>query len=131
MSHPCETVEYLARCLQLGAFKWSNRMAMYSAYFDESGHPDSGRYLVVAGAVADVRQWTHLEREWKGALRPLGISVFHAVDFAENRAPYNGLTGHERTNLLMLLVGIIRRRVARTIAVAVDLGQHRATNEKY
>jgi len=47
-------------------------MAMYSAYFDESGHPDDSRYLVVAGAVADVDQWVHFEREWISALAPLG-----------------------------------------------------------
>jgi hypothetical protein len=38
-------------------------MAMYSAFFDESGHPDDTLFLVVAGCVAEVGQWTEFERE--------------------------------------------------------------------
>lgn len=124
-------VEHLARSLWLGQFALTNRMAMYSAYFDESGHPDSGKYLVVAGAVASVEQWVHFEREWKGALEPLGISVFHAADFDQRRAPFDALSDKQREDLLIELASIVCRRVEQTISVAIDLGQHKAVNEKY
>ena len=63
-------VEHLARTIWLGRFVWSNLMAMYSAYFDDSGHPDAGDRLIVAGGVAPVEQWVHFEREWRDALAP-------------------------------------------------------------
>jgi hypothetical protein len=51
---------------------------MYSAFFDESGHPDESEIMVVAGAVADVDQWVHFDREWREVLAPLGTHFFHA-----------------------------------------------------
>ena len=131
MNRPYSSVEHLARSLWLSDFRWTNRMAMYSAYFDESGHPDSGKYLVVAGAVADVDQWVHLDREWKGVLEPLGIEVFHATDFEERKRPFDSLSDPRREELLMSLVRIICRRVEKTLSSAVELSQHAAVNGKY
>jgi hypothetical protein len=82
-------------------------MAMYSAYFDESGHPDDGRFLVVAGAVADVNQWVHFEREWVELLAPLNTNVFHAVDFDKRNPPFDQLSLQKANELLDRLVGII------------------------
>ena len=78
-------IEHLARSLWLGRFDWSNRMAMYSAFFDESGHPDDGTYLVVAGCVADVEQWVHFEREWKDALSPWAL-MWYSMQWILTRA---------------------------------------------
>src|SRR5260370_36173183 len=115
-------VEHLARSLWLGQFKWSNRMAMYSTYFDESGHPDDGTHLVVAGCVADVEQWVHFEREWKLALAPLGPdTVFHAVDFDKGNPPFDKLSTTEADELFKTLVGIICRRVEKTFSAAMIL----------
>jgi hypothetical protein len=125
------SIEHLARSLWLGRFKWTNQMAMYTAYLDDSGHPDSGKYLVVAGAIADIRQWVHLEREWLEVLEPLGTEVFHATDFADRRPPYDRLGESEREKFLMSLVYIIRRRVERTISGAVNLEHHRAIDSGY
>jgi hypothetical protein len=73
-------------------------MAMYSAYFDESGHPDDSAYVVVAGAIADVDQWVHFEREWKEALAPLNTSVFHAVDLEAGNPPFDNLNERQKTS---------------------------------
>jgi hypothetical protein len=124
-------VEHLARSLWLGRFNWSNRMAMYSAYFDESGHPDEGQFLVVAGAVADVKQWVHFEREWLGLIAPLNTRVFHAVDFDKGNPPFDKLRLQEANELLDRLVGIICRRVERSFSGAMDLGQYNVINQKY
>jgi hypothetical protein len=104
---------------------------MYSCYFDESGHPDDSKFVVVAGCIADVRQWAHLEREWKDVLLPLGILVFHSVDFEKRKAPYNQLSDAAATELSLRLVNIIRRRVERTISRAVPMAQFRTANDKY
>lgn len=125
------TTEHLARSLWVGAFGWANRMAMYSAYFDESGHPDGGEYLVVAGCVADVDQWVHFEREWLDVLAPLGIRVFHTVDFDQGKPPFDRLGESEQIELLRRLTGIIARRVEKTFAQVLRLDDYNAANHKY
>jgi Protein of unknown function (DUF3800) len=106
-------------------------MAMYSAYFDESGTPDIGSHLVVAGCIADVKQWVEFEREWAAALLPLGITVFHATDFAQRRGLFDRLSPLETDDLLERLIGIICRRVEKTLSYAIRISQYDAINKKY
>lgn len=106
-------------------------MAMYSAYFDESGHPDDGKFLVVAGAVADVEQWVHFEREWLETLAPLGTNLFHAADFEGSNPPFHNLTESDKDDLFEKLVGILCRRVERTCVGTISLDDYAATNAKY
>jgi hypothetical protein len=104
---------------------------MYSAYFDESGHPDDSKYVVVGGGVAQVEQWVHLEREWKDALSPLGTSIFHATDFDQGTRPFDGLDNKGKSDLLEQLVNIIIRRLEICSAVAVPMGQYKVVDGKY
>ncbi len=104
---------------------------MYSAYFDESGHPDKGSHLVVAGCIADVGQWVHFDREWKAALAPLGTDVFHMVDFDQRKKPFDALTETQADDLLELLVGIICRRIEKSLAQILRLNEYNAINHKY
>ena len=130
-------IEHLVRSLWLGRFGWSNRMAMYSAYFDESGHPDRGPQMVVAGCVADVRQWVHFEREWKDALKPFDVNVFHSTDFYQRSNPkvpdnpFKHLSDVKAKHLIDLLAGIICRRVERTFSGAVPIDEYNIVNKKY
>jgi hypothetical protein len=52
-------------------------MAAYSAYLDDAGHPDhpENRYLIVAGAIAELEQWKHLERECVRLLERVSSSI--------------------------------------------------------
>ena len=124
-------VEHLARSMWLSDFCWSNRMAMYSAYFDESGHPDSGTYMVVAGCVADVDQWSHLDREWKELLGSFGIEIFHATDFEQRKPPFDQITDVQAEQLILGLARIICRRVEKSVSHALSLAQYERINAKY
>lgn len=106
-------------------------MAMFSAHFDESGHPDESKYLVVAGAVADVQQWVNFEREWLEVLAPLGTKIFHTVDFDKRNPPFDKLTVAEADALFQKLIGIICDRVEQTIAQAIPMQQYDTINAKY
>jgi Protein of unknown function (DUF3800) len=97
-------------------------MAFYSAHFDESGDPDASDYLVVAGAVADVDQWGHLEREWRPLVERLGQSVFHRCDIDQSKP--------NSQEILLRLSQIIRRRVERAFAIVVPLKEYRAINRQ-
>lgn len=124
-------IEHLARSIWLSRFKWSNRLAMYSAYFDESGHPDDSPYMVIAGCIADVKQLVHFEREWTELLAPLGTRIFHAVDFHNRVEPFDKLGATERAELLSRLVSVICRRVEKTVSEAIIVAEYEATNERY
>lgn len=106
-------------------------MAMYSAYFDESGTPDTGQFLVVAGGVSDVVQWSQLEREWTETLKKFSVPYFHSAAFEQKIPPFDALTDQLADELFYRLIGIICRRVERTVSQAIRLADYRIINEKY
>ncbi len=106
-------------------------MAMYSAYFDESGHPDDSNHLIVAGGLASVEQWVHFEREWREVLAPFGTSIFHAVDFEYRTPPFDKITKQQAQAVLERLAGIICRRMERIVSFTVRMDHYRIMNSKY
>ena len=124
--------EHFARAILLGRFSLDRPMAMYTAYFDESGHPDDdGAYLVVAGCVAETGQWDELEREWLEVLKPLGTRVFHTADFDCGAKPFDRLKEAQADELFARLIGIICRRINKSFSHVIPLGPYRAMNGKY
>lgn len=106
-------------------------MAMYSAFFDEAGSPSDPQHLILAGCIADVRQWVHFEREWKRELSPWGTELLHTTYFQQREPPFHNLTDTEADALLGRLVGIVLRRVELPIVCYMPLDRHRATNKQY
>lgn len=124
-------IEHLARSRWLSRFDWTKRMAMCSAYFDESGHSELGPFVIVAGCVADVSQWEHFEREWLACLAPFNTRIFHAHEFDKGEPPFDKLSRSEGDDLFSRLVGIICRRVEKTYSQGIRLEQYRVINQKY
>lgn len=108
-------------------------MATYTAYFDESGSPDEGKALVVAGYVASDEQWLKFEDEWRAALAREGVSRFHMRDFAHSKREFESWRGDEqrRTAFMKTLVGIIRRNIRKSFSQAVILDDYNRVNQKY
>jgi len=104
---------------------------MFSAYLDETGHPDNGSHLIVAGCLASVDQWVHLEREWLSAIAPFGISIFHTVDFESGAAPFGNTDRAKRKEISARLAGIIARRCEKIFSFTIDLADYRKVNEKW
>jgi hypothetical protein len=67
-------------------------MAMFTAYFDASGHPDdvgSRPVLFVSGFVTTVDRWAKFETHWLALLREFGIEPpFHTTDFQSCKGQY-------------------------------------------
>ena len=104
---------------------------MYCAFFDESGHPDDTKYLVVAGGLASVEQWVHFEREWREALAPFGTEIFHAKDFSQRKPPFHEISLKQSAAILERLAGIICRRMEKIFSFTVNMHHYRAMNAKY
>lgn len=99
---------------------------MMQAYFDESGTHHGSPVVCVAGYLFSEQQALHIDREWAEALRDFGISHFHAVDCAHGKKEFSLLTKQRSTDLLVRLIGIIKRRAEFGVAVTVsetDFGQ--------
>jgi hypothetical protein len=57
-------------------------MAMFTAYFDASGHPKDHPFVIVSGYVANYIQWTRFEEEWEAAHNHFGVTLpFHMAEF--------------------------------------------------
>lgn len=91
-----------------------------SVYFDESGTHDGSPVCCVAGYLFESEQADRLDKEWIEALTEYGISYFHAVDCAHGIKEFKKLSGKQRKELVIRLVGIIKRRMTIGVAVSVS-----------
>src|SRR5213592_1564804 len=79
----------------------------FAAYFDDSGHPNDQFAVVVAGFLANQKQWLALEKEWKQALVAEGVTVFHATDLQAGKGEFEGWHSATKAAFLDELVSII------------------------
>lgn len=76
-------VRHLAYSIWLNHDPDTRHMAMFTAYFDASGHPNAkGQAMFVSGFVAPVSRWLKFEREWLDLLKAHKIkNPFHMTEF--------------------------------------------------
>jgi len=86
-------------------------LAVFIAYFDESGHHTAG-VLNVAGIVARERKWRRFERDWSRALRTHGIKgVFRMSQYENRQGEFADLTAHQRASLIRDLAAVFNTTV--------------------
>jgi hypothetical protein len=95
-------------------------MMMMEAYFDESGTHYGSPVMCVAGYLFTAENALHFDREWGEALKEFGLTHFHAADCAHGREETEALSRAQRDELMVRLVGIIKRRIELGIAVSVS-----------
>ncbi len=93
---------------------------MLEAYFDESGTHAGSPVMCVAGYLLSAEQALHLDREWAETLTEFGVSCFHMADCAHSVEEFSGMDPRKRKDLLVRLIGIIKRRVEIGIAVSIS-----------
>lgn len=103
-------------------------MAMFTVYFDVSGHPDGTDVLSVAGFIANAGQWKRFEKKWKKVLADFGVSSLHMKDFAHSNGEFKSWKGNEnrRRAFLSALICVIKERVRHSFAASVYLPDYRA-----
>ncbi len=93
---------------------------MMEAYFDESGTHEGSPVMCVAGYLFETEQAKRLDLEWAEALSDFGITHFHAAPCAHGVGEFSVLNSKQRTDLLVRLIGIIKRRMTIGIGVSVS-----------
>ena len=106
-------------------------MAMFTAYFDESGTSRDPHALTVAGSISSVRKWLHFERKWREILARNGVTVFHMAECARATGEYKGWSTERRKELIADLTGCMARYVKRGFSVTVHLGDWRAMDQRF
>jgi hypothetical protein len=102
-------------------------MSEYAIYVDDSGHPDDQPFVVVAGFLSTELGWAEFELEWNQtlALNCLG-TVFHMTDFMTVKRKVS-----DRSQVLNMLVEVIRRHTLACFTGAVDVAAYKRVNDEY
>lgn len=73
---------------------------IYSAYFDESGTHSDAVMSVVAGFVANARQWRKYDKRTSQLFARYGVNVFHAIDVRRGHGDFKGWTVDRKIEFL-------------------------------
>lgn len=111
---------------------------MFTAYNDESGHPEQ-RAVVVAGFVASDEQWVEFERNWNDTLNHFGVSRFHAKDYFHSVGEFAPWANHRsnpeiaatRQRFLQQLIAHIKLRCRLSYSHAVRMNSYHKVDEVY
>src|ERR1700704_1234102 len=96
-------------------------IAVFSAYFDESGSPN-GAVFCVGGWIGERDSWILFEKEWADTLREFNVSSLHMIDYAHSNGEFSGWKGDEprRKAFYSRLLWIIRNRVRTSIGAVMN-----------
>lgn len=109
-------------------------MAMYSAYFDASGHPNQQTVLTVAGFVSTVKKWSRFDVEWNAILKAEGVAWFHMTDFVSSQGEFavgwRGAT-QRRKPFIDRLAECLKRNVNKSFRTTVILDDYHTANKNF
>jgi hypothetical protein len=116
---------------------WEGDVALFSAYFDESGTPDDPhRVLTVAGCVSSIEKWKRFEFAWSRLIQEAKLpdgTIFHMNRFARNLPPYENFKGEpkQKAALISSLVQCVKRHIHKAFSVTVILKDWERINRRY
>ncbi|MGH9688912.1 MAG: hypothetical protein ACRD5K_17670 [Candidatus Acidiferrales bacterium] len=102
-------------------------MTDFAAYFDDSGHPDGQKAVIVAGFIASEEQWLLFEKEWKAILAPLSIDLFHMADFENCKVWPKEFKMRVVEQLVSTIVGRCRYHISEVVL----MDDYRRINDLY
>jgi hypothetical protein len=112
-------------------------MAMFTAHFDASGHPDDPHvhYLTVAGFLASAEQWIAFERKWKKVLAKYDVPYLHMKEFSHSQGAFKGWDQEpkkqKRNQFMAELVNLVLRHLRHSFAMTISLDDYRANEAKH
>lgn len=106
-----------------GEFLVSRRgrfVALFRAYFDESGTDEDSLILVVGGAVGEISSWQSISGDWKGVLSRYDLEAFHSSEYNTGHGEFTGWEDKRRHGLINDLLVVIESHNLRAIAYVMD-----------
>lgn len=114
-----------------------DHLALFTAYFDASGHPDAkdpAPALFVSGLVARMQKWARFERHWLGMLAEHSITPpFHMTDFEAGRGQYAAWRGdaERREAFRFRAIDVINRHTNKAFSVGIVVPDLRRMFEQF
>jgi len=118
-------VRHLAHSVSLNHEPASRFMAMFAAYFDESGTHEGSPAVAVAGFISTVEQWQCFEKEWQDILNEAGIEFFHMADHQNRHGPYRDWDDLKHRRILERFIITARLRCRVPIGASVPREDYR------
>jgi hypothetical protein len=109
-------------------------IAVFTAYFDASGHPSSGTTFFVSGFASSEKKWLLFEGEWAALLARYAITPpFHMKEFAPAVGQYAAWKDDKarRKAFLGEAVKLLKRRTHKSFSSGVILEDLRRINREY
>ncbi len=70
-----------------------------TAYIDESGTHGPSPVSVMAGYVADARQWHKFDKRTSKLFRRYGVDICHAIDLKRGDGAFRGWSVDKKSNI--------------------------------
>jgi hypothetical protein len=96
-------------------------LAVYDAYWDESGTGEDDPVLTVAGFLSTPRRWGRFISDWQAALADWELPYFHMSQYVAKGGPYAAWSEAERVERCTRLVDIIVRHCAGSVGLVLPL----------
>jgi hypothetical protein len=113
-----------------GSWKGRKLMAIYTGYFDESGH-ETAELFVFGGVVLDVENPTKFEEDWLTAISPL--TYLHTSAFYgghDDFTKWNDLGWKWKRDLLQRASCVIAKHSFQTFSIALDMDSYNRVNKE-
>jgi hypothetical protein len=94
-------------------------LALYGAFWNESGTQEYDTWLSVAGFVSTADRWVEFSAEWLAVLKDCGVLLFHAKDFNARRGEYRDWTDAEALACSVRLVDVIVNHAIGSVGISV------------
>lgn len=101
-------------------------IAMFSAYFDESGTDEKSPVIVVAGWLANDKEWIKLSNKWQAVLAKYDLPYFRMSKWQARQGPYKTMTEKDWKQLIERLTAIIKKHTS----IGIFGAFHRATYDE-
>ena len=99
-------------------------MALFEAYFDESGSHDGSSVLCLAGYLFDEVASLQLDGEWKTVLDDYSLPFFRMSACAHGTYPFESLSMQQRIDCETRLIHIIKRHMRLGVTVTVNEAEY-------
>jgi hypothetical protein len=125
-------VEHLAKAFFFSRWKEAY-MAMFTVYFDASGHPDGTSVFSVAGFIANAQQWIDIQDGWESVLARYEIhNGLHMKEYSHSVGEYAKWKEDrpKHRQFLIDLIAVIVPHVQHSFACSIDLDDYRRIDKE-
>ncbi len=91
----------------INLYEYSNSVAFFQAYLDESGTHDDAKITVVSGGLARETSWSSISIQWELLLKKYEITACHANELNNFQGQFKGWDIEKRESFISKIINLI------------------------